>query len=51
MKDKVVFMPADEHQRLLQSYTIILDVCGQACPNYFKIETFAISLQSYKRSE
>ena len=36
MKDEVDFFPADKRQRFLQSNTIILDVCGQACPNYPK---------------
>ena len=27
-------MPSDRHQRFLQIDTIILDVCGQACPKY-----------------
>ena len=34
MKDEVDFLPANKRQRFLQSYTTILDVCGQACPNY-----------------
>ena len=34
MKDGVDFLAADKHQRILQIDTIILDVCGQACPNY-----------------
>ena len=33
MKDEVDFLHADECQRFLQSDTIILSVCGQACPN------------------
>ena len=36
VKDEVDFLPADKRQRFLQSDTIILDVCGQACPNYPK---------------
>ena len=36
MKDGVDFLPADRLQRFLQSDTIILDVCGQSCPNYPK---------------
>ena len=36
MTDKVDFLPADNRQRFLQIYTIILGVCGQACPNYPK---------------
>ena len=34
--DKVYFLFADKHQRFLQIETIILGVCGQACPNYPK---------------
>ena len=36
MKDEVDFLPADKHQIFLESDTIILGVCGQACPNYPK---------------
>ena len=36
MKDEVDFLFADKRQRFIQSDTIILDVCGQACPNYPK---------------
>ena len=36
VKDEVDFLPADKHQRLLQIDTIVLGVCGQACPNYPK---------------
>ena len=36
MKDEVGFLPADKHQMFLQSDSIILGVCGQACPNYTK---------------
>ena len=32
VKDEV-FLPADELQRFLQIDTIILDRCGQSCPN------------------
>ena len=35
-KDEVDFLPADKLQRLLQIDTIIVGVCGQACPNYPK---------------
>ena len=31
--DEVDFLPVDKSQRFLQNYTIILLVCGQACPN------------------
>ena len=31
MKDEVDFLPADKPQRFLQSDTVILGVCGQAC--------------------
>ena len=33
VKDKVDFLTAHKHQRFLQIDTIILDVCGQTCPN------------------
>ena len=36
VKDDVDFLPDDIRQRFLQSYAIILGVCGQACPNYPK---------------
>ena len=36
MKNEVDFLPFDKRQRFLQSDAIILDVCGQACPNYSK---------------
>ena len=36
MKDEVDFLSADKSQKFLQIDTIILDVCGQACPNYPK---------------
>ena len=36
MNDEVGFLPADKCQRLLLIDTIILGVCGQACPNYPK---------------
>ena len=35
-KNEVYFLLADKHQRFLQIDTIILGVCGQACPNYPK---------------
>ena len=35
-KEEVDFLPADKLQKFLQSDIIILDVCGQACPNYPK---------------
>ena len=34
MKDEVDFLPVDKHERFLQINTIILGVCGQACPDY-----------------
>ena len=34
LKDKVYFLLADKRQRCLQIDTIILGVCGQACPSY-----------------
>ena len=36
IKDGGDFLPADKHQRFLQINTIILVVCGQACPDYSK---------------
>ena len=44
MKDDVDFLPADKYQRFLQIDTIILSVCGQACPN-IQNNKFSISLQ------
>ena len=34
LKDKVYFLFTDKRQRFLQIDTIILGVCGQACPSY-----------------
>ena len=45
-KNEVDFLLAGKHQRFLQSDTIILGVCIQACPNYPKQQVlyfFAIS--------
>ena len=36
MKDEVDFLPVDKRRRFLQSDTIILGVCDQACPYYPK---------------
>ena len=36
IKDGGDFLPADKRQRFLQINTIILVVCGQACPDYSK---------------
>ena len=36
VRDEIDFLPSDKRQRLLQTDTIILGVCGQACPNYPK---------------
>ena len=36
LKDKVDFLPVDKCRRFLQSDSIILGVCGLACPNYPK---------------
>ena len=36
VRDEVDFLPADKRQRFLPIDTIILDVCGQTCPNYPK---------------
>ena len=34
MNDEVDILPADKHQRFLQTDTVILGVCEKACPNY-----------------
>ena len=47
MKNEVDFLPADKRQRFLQSDTIVLDMCGQACPSVPPIK-FAIFLQFLK---
>ena len=36
MKDEVDFLPADKRRKFLQSDTLILSVCYQACPDYPK---------------
>ena len=36
VKDEVDFLLADKHERFLQIDTLILGLCGQACPNYSK---------------
>ena len=36
VKDEVDFLPADKRRRFLQTDTITLSVCGQACPYYPK---------------
>ena len=36
MKDEVDFLPTDKCWSFFQIDTIILGVCGQACPNYLK---------------
>ena len=33
---KLIVLPGDKRQKFLQIDTIILGVCGQACPNYPK---------------
>ena len=35
-KNEIDFLLEDKHQRFLQNDTIILGVCGQACPNHPK---------------
>ena len=35
MKDEVDLLSTDQRQKFLKT-AIILDVCGQACPNYPK---------------
>ena len=47
-KNEVYFLLVDKHQKFLQIDTIILGVCGQACPNY-QNNKFAISLQYLKK--
>ena len=49
MKDEVDFLPADKCWRFFQIDTIILGVCGQACPNYLAIYKFANSRQHVKK--
>ena len=36
VKGEVDFLPTDKYERFLQIDTIILGVCGQACPIYLK---------------
>ena len=36
MKDKVDFLPAEKYWSFFQIDTIILGVCGEACPFYQK---------------
>ena len=43
MKDEVDFLPAGK--QFLQSDTIILDVCGQTCPNYPKYQVCYFSMK------
>ena len=47
MKNEVDFLPADKRQRFLQSDSIVLDMCGQACPSVPQ-KKFAIFLQFLK---
>ena len=46
-------MPADKRQRFLQIDSIILDVCGQTCPNYpkWKVCYFPAILEKEVRNE
>ena len=48
VKDKVDFLNADKRQRFLQIDTIILGLCGRACPNT-QSNKFAIFLQYLKK--
>ena len=48
MKDEVDFLPTDKHQRYHRIGTIILGVCGQACPSYPK-QQVCYFLQYLKR--
>ena len=46
VKEEVDFLPVDKRQSFFQIDTVILGVCGQACPNYPKEQVcyfFAIS--------
>ena len=36
IKDEVILLSVDKCQKFPQIDTIILGVCGQACPNYLK---------------
>ena len=36
MNDAIDFLPADKCRTFYQIDTIILGMCGQACPNYVK---------------
>ena len=44
IKDEVDFLPADRRQKSDQSDTIILDMCGQACPNYPKLPKNGVAI-------
>ena len=48
MKDKADFLPADKHQRFLQSNTIALVVLGQAS-HITQNNKFAISQQYFQK--
>ena len=48
MTVEVDFLPEEKHQKCLQSDTVLLGVCGQACPNDSKYK-FAISLQILRK--
>ena len=48
MTVEVDFLPEVKHQKCLQIDTILLGVCGQACPNDSKYK-FAISLQILRK--
>ena len=48
VKGEVIFLPGDKRQRFPQVDTIILSICGQACPNYPN-NKFAIFLRYLKK--
>ena len=51
MNDKIDFLPADKCWTFFQIDTIILGVCGHACPNYLKQKVCYFSTTCEERSE
>ena len=49
VKGEIDLSPTDKIQRFLQVGTIILSVCGQACPNYRKIRSFLFFCSSLRK--
>ena len=49
VKDEIVFLPSDKHQRFLQTDTIILVVCVARHAQIMQNNKFAISLQYLKK--